>query len=393
MTALKNPKYTLKAFTAKSFNDQKDSFKKLIEDAISSKDHAALFSHLEKFSGEKGLVDQAFRELGIQQVSTEIESPVEPLLSLSVECAEKGLCSIHLPVTLLSDILDCLTLDRCEKLFSWVEARVHFWQKDFFFNTCKNRILRTCNDLLRRLSRSQNTVFCGRTLVFLAKIFPLSERSGLNLNSEFNVENTTLFSSGQTAEDGELVDGVKMEEGQVEDTTSASLTVDYNLYRKFWSLQDFFRQPNNCYGKVAWKQFTTYTQEVLAALGSSKLDDDGAMRSLSSDCYFAKYLTNQKLLELELSDSNFRRYVLIQFLILFQYLQANVKSRGDVLTLTEDQTTWVKDTRTKIYQLLEATPPHGRQFAKNIQPLLTWSTNAAHPVSLETLQGTISRAS
>ncbi|UYV76322.1 THOC1 [Cordylochernes scorpioides] len=149
--------------------------RKLIEDAISSKDHAALFSHLEKFSGEKGLVDQAFRELGIQQVvglicklifhvsqwltfvvsqSTEIESPVEPLLSLSVECAEKGLCSIHLPVTLLSDILDCLTLDRCEKLFSWVEARVHFWQKDFFFNTCKNRILRTCNGkfLLARIT-------------------------------------------------------------------------------------------------------------------------------------------------------------------------------------------------------------------------------------------------
>jgi len=44
--------------------------------------------------------------------------------------------------------------------------------------------------------------------------------------------------------------------------------------------------------------------------------------------YFAKYLTNQKLLELQLSDSNFRRYVLLQFLILFQYLNSTVKFKA-----------------------------------------------------------------
>lgn len=41
--------------------------------------------------------------------------------------------------------------------------------------------------------------------------------------------------------------------------------------------------------------------------------------------YFPKYLTNHKLLELQLSDVNFRRYILIQFLLLFQYLDAPVK--------------------------------------------------------------------
>ncbi len=48
--------------------------------------------------------------------------------------------------------------------------------------------------MLRRLSRSQNTVFCGRILVFLAKFFPVSERSGLNIISEFNSDNITVFS-------------------------------------------------------------------------------------------------------------------------------------------------------------------------------------------------------
>lgn len=33
-------------------------------------------------------------------------------------------------------------------------------------------------DLLRRLSKSQNTVFCGRIQLFLARLFPLSEKSG-----------------------------------------------------------------------------------------------------------------------------------------------------------------------------------------------------------------------
>ena len=47
--------------------------------------------------------------------------------------------------------------------------------------------------MLRRLSRSQNTVFCGRILLFLAKFFPFSERSGLNVDSEFNLDNLTTF--------------------------------------------------------------------------------------------------------------------------------------------------------------------------------------------------------
>ena len=47
-------------------------------------------------------------------------------------------------------------------------------------------------------------MFCGRILVFLAKFFPVSERSGLNVISEFNVENTTVFGAeGMEEEDKE----------------------------------------------------------------------------------------------------------------------------------------------------------------------------------------------
>ena len=47
-------------------------------------------------------------------------------------------------------------------------------------------LLRTLNDLLRRLSKmGNNTIFCGRILTFLSGVFPLSERSGVNLRGEY----------------------------------------------------------------------------------------------------------------------------------------------------------------------------------------------------------------
>jgi THO complex subunit 1 transcription elongation factor len=48
-------------------------------------------------------------------------------------------------------------------------------------------LLRTLNELLRRLSKmgTQNTEFCGRILMFLSQVFPLGERSGVNLRGEY----------------------------------------------------------------------------------------------------------------------------------------------------------------------------------------------------------------
>ena len=74
-------------------------------------------------------------------------------------------------------------------------------------------------DLLRRLSRSQNTVFCGRILLFLAKFFPFSERSGLNVVSEFNLDNLTTFgakdenhTSDMSTNSGKHKDAMDLEE-------------------------------------------------------------------------------------------------------------------------------------------------------------------------------------
>ena len=114
------------------------------------------------------------------------------------------------------------------------------------------------SDLLRKLSRSQNTEFCGRILLFLAKFFPFSERSGLNVVSEFNLENTTVFSTAEEASDENgQIDHMEVDSDLKIEADQRSLKVDYALYSKFWQLQDFFRNPSQCYTNVKWRTFSS----------------------------------------------------------------------------------------------------------------------------------------
>lgn len=196
----------------------------------------------------KNAIDHAFREQLFNNVIGDI-GQIEKFIDFSIAASRQEVANASLPVTLMSDIFDAVTLDQCEQIFTYVEDNVAVWREDWIFLTCKNNLLRICNDLLRRLSRSQNTVFCGRILLFLAKFFPFSERSGLNVVSEFNLENLTEYESSDgldekvgtaTAGDGEAAPSVK---------------IDYSLYSQFWALQDFFRNPTQCYNTNSWQTF------------------------------------------------------------------------------------------------------------------------------------------
>lgn len=193
----------------------------------------------------KPVIDQSFRDVLLTLLESECD--IKVLMKYIVLCigtCKGDLTTPSLPVVLLADIFDTLTLDACEEMFSFVEKEVNVWKEDLFFAACKNNLLRMCNDLLRRLSRSSATVFCGRILLFLAKFFPFSERSGLNIVSEFNLENITDYK-------GEVIESNDTEASDPKNT----VTIDYSLYCKFWSLQDFFRNPNQCYNRVQWKVF------------------------------------------------------------------------------------------------------------------------------------------
>ncbi|KAF7246169.1 THO complex subunit 1, partial [Varanus komodoensis] len=301
------------------------------------------------------------------------------------------ICTASTPFVLLGDVLDCLPLDQCDKIFTFVEKNVTTWKSNTFYSAGKNYLLRMCNDLLRRLSKSQNTVFCGRIQLFLARLFPLSEKSGLNLQSQFNLENITVFNTSEQESTlgqkhvEERDEGMEVEEGEMGDDeapTSSSIPIDYNLYRKFWSLQDYFRNPVQCYEKVSWKTFLKYSEEVLTVFKSYKLDDTQASRKKLEELktgeehvYFAKFLTSEKLMDLQLSDSNFRRHILLQYLILFQYLKGQVKFKSSNYILTDEQSLWIEDTTKLVYQLLSENPPDGERFSKMVEHILNTEEN------------------
>ncbi|XP_050351970.1 THO complex subunit 1 [Nymphalis io] len=346
------------------------------------------FSKSANETDRKAAMDQAFRDKLLELL---IEEPntLENYVCFCIESCRRQMVTPTMPVVLLGDIFDALTLNKCEKLFTYVENGVNIWREELFFVACKNNLLRMCNDLLRRLSRSQNTVFCGRILLFLAKFFPFSERSGLNIVSEFNLENLTEFGGDNSSTLKDALD-----EDMIVDDEKNKLLIDYNLYCRFWSLQDFFRNPNTCYNKIQWKTFVAHSGSVLSAFSSYKLEAVelqksklNRMKAVNSDVemhenkeqhYFAKFLTNQKLLELQLSDSNFRRCVLIQFLILFQYLTSTVKFKMESQELKSDQADWVKETTALVYRLLAETPPNGKRFAECVKSILKreehWNT-------------------
>lgn len=53
--------------------------------------------------------------------------------------------------------------------------------------TARSVLLRVCTTLLKRLSKTNNAEFCGRILIFLAYVFPLSDRSGTSLNQLLSI--------------------------------------------------------------------------------------------------------------------------------------------------------------------------------------------------------------
>jgi len=310
------------------------------------------------------------------------------LVRFAISCAKMSICTSSTPVLILSDAFEMPTIDRCRDLFNFVEESVPIWVSDFFFASCKNHLLRMCNDIIRRLSKLQNTIFSGRIQLFLARLFPLEEKSALNLMSHFNTENVTTFKKDKndnglaSKNDGDSMD---TEEGEL----PTSNPIDFELYSKLWSLQEYFSNPTKCYTAIGWRNLKVDTAQVLKTFSSYKLeyverrkkDADQKSNLTITDIikehgrdhqYFPKFLTNENLMDLQLSDSNFRRHLLVQYLILFQYLTCNTKPNQ---TLNEQQHQWVGETKSKVISLLSEIPPDGEKFANNIKHVLKREEN------------------
>ena len=217
--------------------------------------------------------------------------------------------------------------------------------------------MRSCNELLRRLSRTEDTVFCGRVFIFLFQSFPLGDRSSVNLRGEYHVENVTVYEDWPSRNEAKAEDGMELDqkegtsEGEkdiikpegksipeqqkdaAEQTGVSSKTVKFDaqeakpqestpdmdtLYPIFWSLQQNFSTPTRLFEEtnlqkfrsgldVTMRKFKEVHQELLAR-GTSKLPDDnkrGVKRKRNgqedelSSSFNPKYLTSRDLFDLE----------------------------------------------------------------------------------------------
>ncbi|KAG5446116.1 THO complex subunit 1 [Clonorchis sinensis] len=333
----------------------------------------------------KPVIDVAFRSRMLELLSSHSLDEVKSLLKVGVAAALANICSAPTPFLLFSDVFNTKPISVCQELFGFMEETITTLKDVPLFASGRNTLLRMCNDLLRRLSKSQNTVFCGQIQLFLSRLFPLDEKSGLNLMSNFNLDKETPYN--KTPDPSIFKHQLSMDsstEDPDEGETAAhpkSLEVDANLYVKFWSLQDFFKVPTSCYDKAKWVTFRSNIETVLEIFSSIKLSgsNEGDASNTSGSSKFSKYLTSEKLLDLQLMDSSFRRYIMVQILVVFQYLITPTKFKTPDQVLSEEQTEWLNRKRELILSLLSGNrktdSQHTDSFASTIGRILERETH------------------
>eukprot|EP00039_Didymoeca_costata_P025631 m.14017 g.14017 ORF g.14017 m.14017 type:complete len:506 (-) comp4966_c0_seq1:306-1823(-) len=322
---------------------------------------------------KRQLTDKRLRvELGMREILMDLlvtqtfEKRVFNVLDVAIQGAQDEICLVTTPLALMEDLCDCSVLSDCQHVFAYLESKVDVWNKAPFVNSMnfKNTMLRLCNSIKRRLSKSQNTVFCGRILMFLASVTPLADKSGVNLRSTSSINTTEYDQNAGQDEDKPAA--------EVDEQKDRPAAVDYNLYKHFWKLQRYFQQPSLCLRPTEWTDFTKCTNIYLDAAASLKLESvrkaKGHDMNESAEVheeYFPKYLTSVKLFNLQQADSAFRRQIFVQFLILFQSLMEPNKFQKESLLASRKD--WIVKMQTKILSLLKKTPPRGTDFLSSIE--------------------------
>ncbi|PHT74833.1 THO complex subunit 1, partial [Capsicum annuum] len=283
------------------------------------------------------------------------QGQIPRLLDIVLYLCEKEHVEGGMIFQLLEDLTEMSTMRNCEDVFGYIESKQDILGKPELFARGKLVMLRTCNQLLRRLSKANDVVFCGRIIMFLAHFFPLSERSAVNIKGVFNTSNETKYET-------EAPEGI---------------SIDFNFYKTLWSLQEYFCNPPslvNAPGK--WHKFTSSLMVVLNTFEAQPLsDEEGNAHNLEDDAatFNIKYLTSSKLMGLELKDPSFRRHVLVQCLILFDYLKAPGKSEKELPSEAMEEE--IKTSEERVKKLLEMTPPKGIDFLRSIEHILERERN------------------
>lgn len=199
------------------------------------------------------------------------------LLDCALIFTELEMADANMPFTLLEELFDIKIIPTCERLFNYLESRVERLTVGMESGKGKALILlRLCNELLRRLSKAEDTIFCGRILIFLSKSFPIAERSAVNLRGDFNTNNVTIFDT-IPEKDGDTMDleanspaencATAKEGGKTVsfDAQKPEPQLDTDkLYTAFWSMQHDFADPTRLFVAANFERFKKSLEATMA---------------------------------------------------------------------------------------------------------------------------------
>jgi hypothetical protein len=102
---------------------------------------------------------------------------------------------------------------------------------------------------MHRLSKASSLLLCGRVLMLLAHVLPLTERSGVNDKGKFNTATADIPYS--TELEGAEAERLKAEGGDAaafklkstDEKLDGQMEVSFALYKTFWGLQKVLHDP------------------------------------------------------------------------------------------------------------------------------------------------------
>lgn len=403
----------------------------LVADLLSDGEEVIPFIHENK-DIHYNAIETATKRLFYSKIcSIPIEDPsfvsVWNLLDIIQFCGDKDLCAGQLVLLLIEELFDSQSISGCRHAFTFLETR----REALIANLNTNKslvVLRLCNELLRRISRAEDPVFCGRVYIFMFQSFPLGDKSSVNQRGNFHTGNVTTFEDylQETVADGDVMEvdndtkAEKTESNDIKDerrpelaatnTERTNITLENKegkkdidaLYPSFWSLQHSFSNPPMLFKEENFKHFQKSLEATLAKFrevpkviqaGDPEQKKAEKVRSGDRGEAFAstfnpKYLTSRDLFKLELSDLAFQRHILVQALILIDFLLSlteKAKAKFDPsgkanksvvypFTLGEEETEWALGIKTSIANYLQE-GPDGKFYYRMVDTVLSRDKN------------------
>ncbi|CAM9541838.1 unnamed protein product, partial [Ectocarpus sp. 13 AM-2016] len=224
-----------------------------------------------------------------------------------------------LPLLLLEDFMESQARRPCKEFWStWVEPNSERLSRLVPVNNGRYPLIRLCNKLAQRMSKTHDSSLCGQMHMFLGKALDFFERSAVNVSGSINLDNVTRFEDeeqfqrammGFDGEDGgssgtgaavtaapaakgggdAMEVDVDAPAGAAAAATGGGATkgkdganpeefaVDYPLYRSFWRLQEYPLQQDKVVkgegAKATWEALLADVDKILGAFEANAFSE------------------------------------------------------------------------------------------------------------------------